>query len=301
MQNYNLKAIKNQAGMTLIELTVVLLVLIGLAGLTLPYVSGFISKTHNSTSADSGSNLFTALAMYNNQFNGIPNNLNTLIDASSQAPSLYLDNTAANATNVAAAVAAGAATPFVGTPTNFAAFTPITGSLANANASLAAANVTLVAQLPYGTVSTNPDGTITNTVSATFSPEKLNVSLGVTTPLVSDIKSGLNYTTTNYIGGQNTSISGVLGYNVPSGHSLIVMGVGAGNSAVGKSLASVPVHFGDKGSLQPQLTYSRFLAAIDVDSAAGTAPAKIVGIVHAPDFGDKWESLYSSIASYYQS
>ena len=49
MKHYKVKQYTRQAGMTLIELTVVLLVLIGLAGLLLPYVGGFMIKTHDST------------------------------------------------------------------------------------------------------------------------------------------------------------------------------------------------------------------------------------------------------------
>ena len=44
MKDYKLKTIKRQAGMTLIELTVVLLVLIGLAGLLIPYVGCFCAE-----------------------------------------------------------------------------------------------------------------------------------------------------------------------------------------------------------------------------------------------------------------
>ena len=44
MKHYKVKQYTRQAGMTLIELTVVLLVLIGLAGLLLPYVSGFMME-----------------------------------------------------------------------------------------------------------------------------------------------------------------------------------------------------------------------------------------------------------------
>ena len=275
MQNYNLKAIKNQAGMTLIELTVVLLVLIGLAGLALPYVSGFIGKTHNSTSADTGSNLFTALQRYQVEDFSVPSNLNALVQPDGATIAPYLDNSWSSGV------------------TNFAAFTAL--STPGALQSLAAAGITSYATLPAGTSSTNPDGTFANSLSsgATFTPE----TLGVTpTVLVTDTTGG--GTATPAQAAAHTSIAGALGYNVPTNHALIVLGVGASNTAVGKTLASVPVHFGDKASLQPTYTYGRFLAAVDVDTT-GVQPAKVVGIVHAPDTTDKWESLYSSIAGYY--
>ncbi len=46
-----IKTRKRQAGLTLLELTVVMLILIGLAGLALPYASGFLQRAHDSTGA----------------------------------------------------------------------------------------------------------------------------------------------------------------------------------------------------------------------------------------------------------
>ena len=291
--------------MTLIELTVVLLVLIGLAGLALPYVSGFISKTHNSTSADSGSALFTGLERYVVEDFGLPNNLNILqTGVAAAAPANTLDNAFAGTTIGGAIVAstpAVFATPYTWTAgnSNF----NIVPSTANIQASLVKAGITLVSTLAANQTTPNADGTFTNTTGATFAPEVPNLAIGTVTNFVTDSGLGVNYVSgvAPYANGQNTSISGVLGYSVPTGHSLIVLGVGATNTAVGKTLASVPVHFGDKASLQPTYTYSRFLAAVDVDGTAANAAAKVVGIVHAPDTTDQWESLYSSIAGYYAS
>ena len=283
-----LKKFARQKGMTLIELAVVLLVLVGLAGLTLPYVSGFVGKTHNSTSAATGADLYNALALYQTQYNGYPNGLNTLTTSASSTPALvhYLDNTFSSG-----------GTDFG--PTNFSLLTATSSSMALA--SLKAAGITSFTSLAQGGVTVNGDGTFTAdsgiaTSGATFTPEVSTTTTGTPAQFVTDSQGGVNYTA--YAGTKN-GISSALNYNVPTGHALIVLGVGPSNSAVGKSLASVPVHFGDSPSLQPTLTYSRFLAAFDVDTTLGTAPAKLVGIVHAPDIGDQWESVYSTIAGYY--
>ncbi len=295
MKNYNLKAIKQQAGMTLIELTVVLLVLVGLAGLTIPYISGFVGKTHNATSADSGASLFNSLQLYAVTNNGLPNGLNVLTSSATSAGIIpnYLDNNFVNTQTSATTLATI-------TPVNFGT---VTGSAAILG-SLNAANFTTATALSATNFSyANSDGTygFSSGGSATFDPEITAAAITATTNFVSDTAGGKDYTTANYAGGQNTSISGVLGYKVPTNHVLIVLGVGQSNAAIGKTLSSVPVHFGDKGSLQPTYTYSRFLAAVDVDTSGQNAPAKIVGIVHAPDIGDKWESLFSSISGYYKS
>ena len=293
----------------------VLLVLIGLAGLTLPYVSGFISKTHNSTSADAGANLFTALQRYQTEDYGIPNNLNALVDTTGATLPSYLDNsfngkqavTASLGVTAAAAVPAATGVAYAGTPQNFTLLSAPNSALALA--SLAAANLNTLAELQIGTVTPNADGTFSAggaiaASGATFTPEVLPTSVGYTTPtqLVTDMTGGIAYANTGVpttSTAPGTSIALALGYTVPTNHGLIVLGIGSGNAAVGKTIASVPVHFGDKASLQPTFTYSRFLAAVDVDLSGNNAPAKVVGIVHAPDVGDKWESLYSSIASYY--
>ena len=72
--------LRSQAGMTLIELTVVLLVLIGLAGLALPYVSGFMSQTHQATTLSSLVTLNDVVANYTNKAFGtnLPNKLDSL-------------------------------------------------------------------------------------------------------------------------------------------------------------------------------------------------------------------------------
>jgi len=70
-----------QAGMTLIELTVVLLVLVGLAGLLIPYVSGFVAKTHDSTGSSNIAALNNAVIRFTvENYDKYPNKLDSLID-----------------------------------------------------------------------------------------------------------------------------------------------------------------------------------------------------------------------------
>ncbi len=68
-----------QAGLTLIELTIVLLILIGLSGLLLPFVQGFIDKTHDSANSDSLKEVSKILQSYNNLYSGYPENMESLI------------------------------------------------------------------------------------------------------------------------------------------------------------------------------------------------------------------------------
>ena len=75
--------LRSQVGMTLIELTVVLLILVGLAGLMLPYVGGFMAKTHNSTTVSTIADLNRVIAGYTTSKAGLlPSNLETLTSVS---------------------------------------------------------------------------------------------------------------------------------------------------------------------------------------------------------------------------
>ena len=235
---------------------------------------------------------------YQNEDYGLPNNLNLLLVGANSAaiPTViapFLDNSFTTSNANFKLTASG---------TN-AIWTA--SAIASANTSLGQANITTFAALSSaGPSTTNADGTFANALTngVTFTPEATGIPIANANVFVTDTQGGVDYATNAglYANSQTNSISGALNYAVPSGHALVVLGVGAANSAVGKTLASVPVHFGDKGNLQPTYTYSRFLAAVDVDITNGTA-AKIVGIVHAPDTGDKWESLYSSISGFYGS
>ena len=80
MKYYNLKA--RQAGMTLIELTVVLLILIGLAGMLIPYVGSFTQTTHDSTNSNNIAQLNNAFSRYVVEKNKLPPHMDTLINSS---------------------------------------------------------------------------------------------------------------------------------------------------------------------------------------------------------------------------
>ncbi len=82
MKHYNNMA--RQAGMTLIELTVVLLILIGLAGLLVPYVGSFTQTTHDSTNSNNVAQLNNAMGRYVSEKNKIPPHVDTLTNGLAQ-------------------------------------------------------------------------------------------------------------------------------------------------------------------------------------------------------------------------
>src|SRR5439155_8962122 len=65
-------------GFTLIELIVVLMILVGLAGVIVPAVTDMVQRTHTSTSASNLSELANAVQRYETQFLSYPNNFDAL-------------------------------------------------------------------------------------------------------------------------------------------------------------------------------------------------------------------------------
>ena len=78
-----IKTRKRQAGLTLLELTVVLLVLIGLSGLILPYAQGYLQRTHDSTGNDNLWELNNAIGLFQAKYMEYPQDFHTLVDPDS--------------------------------------------------------------------------------------------------------------------------------------------------------------------------------------------------------------------------
>jgi len=68
--------------MTLIELSVVLLILVGLAGLLIPYVGSFVQKTHDSTTSANFGMLNNAFNRFVVEKNRMPHHVESLINSS---------------------------------------------------------------------------------------------------------------------------------------------------------------------------------------------------------------------------
>jgi len=250
VKNYTNKA--RQSGMTLIELTVVLLVLIGLAGLMIPYVGGFISKTHDSTGADSLAELAKSMQQYQVQFQGYPDDMDSLIDSSSGTaifskmmdPALYTSVTLASGT--AGSIPAEAFT--------------MTG------------------------ISSVQDMNETAADSATFQS-----NLGGSRPIVDGDRlatltlqsaacsSNMGCTDDAYLTEQ------LSGHQVDSDtYEYVVFGIGSNSSMIGKTIHEAPVHFAKTGNMSAEKKYNRLLAVFEVQKTMTNdmmKRAKFVGTV----------------------
>lgn len=267
-----------QSGMTLIELSVVLLVMVGLAGVAVPYVAGMADKAHDSTTGSSIAQLNQTIASFRGNHNALPEKLETLVDASSHGDMIKLISD----TNYAS----GGVGLFVSHDLNAEEALSLrkagmenvltnvaVADLANNNRTFGSTgwgntSTAVVAGLSVAQVSKT---TIWNEGAGLEVPAHLAYALG---------GNAASYDTTcyNYIG----------------------MGIGDGNEMVGTAMQSAPVLFVPNGDFNPEKAYARYIAIFKIQKSTtgeGCAdqvqPATFLGAVADMDFG----ALVGSAAS----
>jgi len=233
-----------QAGMTLIELTVVLLVLIGLAGLMMPYVSGFISKTHDSTGASNIAEINGAMERYSAQFQGYPDKLDSLINTDGK---LY-----------------GA---------DFASGNGLGGSLLMGpkclkSQALTSEQAMTLSMSGINTVlemnATTADATFDAVVFANGVPTTVAM---MGTPKVAMLQGTMNCgaTATGGLMYSDEALRPIL-VRTPNTtvNDYVVFGVGQNSSMMGKVMMSAPVHFAQSGAMSAKSKYNRFGVVFEV-------------------------------------
>ncbi len=279
MKHYNNMA--RQAGMTLIELTVVLLVLVGLAGLLIPYVSGFVGKTHDSTGTFNGAALDNNVQRFLTEKMRYPNRMEALINgAAGTAAATDATCTTAAVDTVYCKMMAPA---FFGTTTADTGTAGATTMVAN---SLAAAGIT---DIYYN----NPDTDNATFASVTGGQVTLNDGAAHVLATVSATPSAGITTVEQHLAEaferpQDNFDSTCYDY--------VVFGIGDQSELIGTTMNTAPVHFAQQGNMGPALKYNRFVAVFQVDKtnaavagvagtnkgcAAGMEAAKFVGTAMA--------------------
>jgi type II secretory pathway pseudopilin PulG len=275
--------------MTLLELTVVLMILIALAGLMIPYFDRSIAtRTDDSTSVSSLAEVDKWMQSYNSIFMKEPNNMEALINGTAGSSTTLND------------------------PCNPAA-TP----------SYAAANVVyckMIQPAYFGTTTVNTAGSVDedkqralsltmagitsvyyndpNTTDATFN----STIAGDPTP----IDDGSVHTLAKVVlpaGGPVTEayLATVFGTTADkfdvTCYDYIAFGIGNGSSLTGKLMSSAPVQYIAESDAGPARKYNRFVAIYQVDKLAaevnqgatnkgcspGTESARYIGSVIAGD------------------
>lgn len=253
MKHYNKMA--RQAGMTLIELTVVLLVLVGLAGLLIPYVGGFVGRTHDSSGADSLAEVAKAIAGYDAKYQGYPGNLDRLIDSTGAATGYLMNNAIVapvnvNATNTQSLFRAG--------------ITSLRGMCDDAaDADCTAFNPTFNYNDNTGDWAINMMGAINGVAPAatdfllTVHPdEAAATAAAIANPGINNVE---------HICGIQNAAADTDGDGTVD-NIYVMLGVGPESDMIGRTIQQAPVHFAQVGAMNANNRYNRFVAIFRVDN-----------------------------------
>ncbi|WP_022949835.1 hypothetical protein [Methylohalobius crimeensis] len=250
-----LKARKRQQGLTLLELTVVLLVLIGLSGLILPYAQGYLQRTHDSTGNDNLWELNNAINLFQSKYLEYPEEFHSLVD-SSGAKYTKLMNTKL--------------VDVVATP----------GMARNMSLAMAGIN-------NLWTMKTSPTSATFDAVSA-LAP----VTTTSTTPLAVVTAADLDSSGTIDADETLAHHLALAFYNNTKMHGrfdttcydYVVFGVGPESEMINTVMSDAPLHFASSGNMGPENAYNRFVTVFQVDKdnatsgcSTSTERAKLVG------------------------
>ncbi|WP_198243013.1 type II secretion system protein [methane-oxidizing endosymbiont of Gigantopelta aegis] len=240
MKYYSSKA--RQAGMTLIELTVVLLVLIGLAGLMIPYVGGFVSKTHDSVNSDSLYAVNSAIQRYDVQFMGHPDNYDSLITTTTNTASTSNGNI----------------------------YTKMMGGLGtNDYLKEVAIDGKAFVDIGISNLKQMDNGTSDATFAATNGDIALSAGTNQSFAAI-NVKGTACTMGTDAMGciPDDAALSKILGRKVnTSAFDYVLFGVGQDSAMIGKTIAEAPVHFAKTGAMSAKNKYNRILAVYAVPKA----------------------------------
>lgn len=260
-----------QSGMTLIELSVVLLVMVGLAGVAVPYVAGMADKAHDSTTGSTIAQLNQTIASFRGNHNALPDRLETLVDASGTLYSKLMSqenyagktfgNPIALGDNGLLSLKKAGMTHVLENLASPGQGNATFGSTSHSAVALSATTkVAPVARLGWGDAPTVAD--------------QLAYALG---------GNASNYPNTV---DSAATVAGAC-------YTYIGMGIGDDNEMVGTSMQSAPILFMPNGDMNPEKKYARFIAIFKVHTRTAfdqtcpdtVQPASFVGTVASQDFG----------------
>lgn len=284
MKHYNNMA--RQAGMTLIELTVVLLILIGLAGLLIPYVGSFMQTTHDSTNSNNITQLNNALGRYVSDHNKLPPHVDTLTNDIAAATGT--GSCAAGEPSIGAQeIYCGLANTAMFNAVTFATDSVMAQSLAKSGIHMAVGNDPNIANKTFGT-STNMymlnDPSTGDWDTITFA----------------EVADG-GFTTDMMSTAQEKHLAKALGRDPmvykSECYDYIGVGLGDNNELIQNTMAAAPVYFPQDAQYGPAERYAHFIAILEVQNstAAGcpgtVQPAKFLGVVANVPASESADSL----------
>ena len=220
MLRSNRPAARLRRGLTLIELIVVLLILVALAGILVPMLPGMLTRAHTSSGATNTSEINKFIQTYEQLYFAYPNNFDALGDATTATVPDYIPN-AANYT---------------------------LGNLTAAElAALNNAGITTVAPMYATSAALTAAG---GDASPTFNPYSSLVPVTLATGSQVLIMTGAQLAQYGILPAATTNAA----------DRFVLFGVGKANTMIGKVMSDAPLHFGDGSATNPTTFYCRFAA-----------------------------------------
>jgi type II secretory pathway pseudopilin PulG len=277
-----------RAGLTLIELIVVLTILIALAGLLVPMLPSMLTRAHTSTCSTNIGEAVKAIGTYQQLYAAYPNNWDALGDGTNMID--YF----AGGSMMPSGVVSGSTVAGVGGNGELTA-----GSLtANEISALTGVGITQLqgmvakgASAPAGF-----DPTFNYYSNSPTTANVINITTSTKLALL-DPQNG---------NGNATTVARCIALNLDMTGRYVALGIGQRVSMVGKMMASAPVHFGDQPVLNPEYGYERLVAIFKVSTGNGTTAgpspsftqAQLVGVAPVHDTG--LGSIGDELQNWYQ-
>jgi len=287
VKNYN--KIARQAGMTLIELTVVLLVLIGLAGLMIPYVAGFVGKTHDATGSNNIQGLNNAIARFEGEKGRYPKDMDSLIIGAGATGGSAIDYTMADNMSMTHMMAYG----FAPLDVSIASGTTV-GEASAICGSLLKAGITDVRDMDASSL-TGFNATFANSASAG------SVSLGTLMPgSAACAGTVMGVTSAKVATAFSRTIDTSAGGDFEN-KKFVAFGIGQQSELVGRTMQEAPVHFAKNADMNASQAYNRFVSvfAVDADVTHSKATAKRAVYIGTAMLMSDLIGLQTELANYY--
>lgn len=230
---------RRRAGFTLIELIIVLAVLASLAALVVPTLGFVKDQTDTSLAANGAQQALNNLETFKAATGRYPDRLDSLMDETGNFYQPIYD-------------ISGGTAPYIGEVTGSSDFIWYFIQNGGGMSEVAVHD------------STNVPG------ASSFDPNKAGVSAPISSSPLNIVREGTSYTgkraailSTCFPNQDPTDVAAGRA-TVPEGHTLVLMGIGASNAAVGATMAQAPLA-PTKSAYDPD-EYDRFIAVFDVTS-----------------------------------
>ena len=238
-----MKKFNSRRGLTLVEMMMVMLIMVGLAAVLIPLFGNVVGLTHASSSSTNIEQVARSFEQHKSMYSGYPNQLDLLLT----------DNT--DATTLA---------PFGGT-VDAAELTTTALSERIADALLDAGIVEVVENPAEAALLDEEDQTNFGLGDTDGGTERL-IAVDEDTPSPGNVVI-LGATAISRLGLAPADLTGAT-EGAPLAY--VVLGVGNNNDAVGKSMLDAPVHFLPNGGSNEEI-YSRFLVVLRIPGEEGGA------------------------------